>query len=167
VVLDAADELVAIDPQPADANGALRRWDAAWRARLDRLHRRPPVRAQCIAPRDCTAREVCELVAWMGGAASAVLSARAGMLRTSDLAAAMGDNVLVEMAWSLAVRRVVADEAARRRGARLSCEDLAPSEMVNSWSSDAVVVRLQEMRSQGDVSGLLAAARDGRSDAPP
>lgn len=168
-VLDAADDLARIEPQPADANGELRRWDRRWRASLDRLLRRPPVRAQCIAARECAAREACELVAWMGGAAADVLHARAGMLRDpNDWLGGGPREGIAEMAHALALRRLVADEAARRRRARLSCEDLPMREQYASeWRSsdaaepDASAGQIRRLRDAGEARLLLAFARGG------
>lgn len=168
-VLDAAEALARVEPQPGDANGELRGWDRRWRARLDQLVRRPPVRAQCIASHDCAAREVCELVAWMGGGAGEVLHARGGMLsEASDWLGGGPREGIAEMAYTLALRRLVADEAARRRGARLSCEDLPMrEEYASPWrSSDATepetsAGHLRRLREAGETRLLLAFARGG------
>lgn len=169
LVLDAADALTRVEPQPADANGQLRAWDRLWRARLDRLLRRPPVRAQCIAPRDCAEREVCELVAWMSGAAADVLHARGEMLRDpNDWLGGGPREGVAAMAHALALRRLVADDAARRRRARLSCEDLPMREEYASarrssdaTEPDASAVHLRRLREAGETRLLLAFAQGG------
>lgn len=104
-------ELLALDVQPADANGAVARWDRAWSVRVARAGR--ATRDACFtSSHDCGVLErdvlMCNLVGDISAARASVF--------TRDDDADPHDPI----AW----RRAIADEAARRRAARLSCEDM-------------------------------------------
>lgn len=104
--------LRALDVRPADANGAVAGWDRHWARRLARAER--ATSGACFeAPRtDCTRHERYVLLC---NTAGDIAGARASVFRDDA-----DDGLVDAFEW----RRAVADEAARRRAAGLSCEDL-------------------------------------------
>jgi hypothetical protein len=103
-------ELRALEVQPADANGAIAAWDRAWARRVARAERDTGGACFALAD-DCASVEVyvlgCNMVGDVAGARASIFNPEA-----------VDDHD--PFAW----RRAVADEAARRRAERLSCEDL-------------------------------------------
>jgi hypothetical protein len=105
--------LVHIHPQPGDANGAVRRWDASAR-NVAQFAYFPPVRSR----HDCDAPEVGALISSTG--------TDIGSLRDQlfDSGGADLDQQRRVLLAGLAARRIAADRAADRRAHGLSCEDL-------------------------------------------
>lgn len=164
VVVQAAEDLVEIDVRTADANGELRRWDRRWGGRLRRMARRSSSIRRCMNPRSCARREVCAIDS--AGAALEVRTTRASVLEEYAREQAVPSTIA-----SLASRRLVADEAARRRAERLSCEDLpAVAEVAgfaHGFSDPSVLTAVSgptefaELAQRGDHEALLALARGG------
>ena len=157
-VVEAATALAALEPQPADANGSLRAWDRRWRRRLRQFSVRSAHTRCAFAPDSCAEREECALAP--GLVAFQVISARDAML--GDL----HQHSVFVAAETLAARRLVADEAARRRRAGLSCEDLPSSlDIGDRRAVEALHAPsgFAELRDAQDVQALLALAHGGPS----
>ena len=154
-VVQAARALIEADVQAADANGAIRRWDRRWQRRLERVQRRRQRLRRC-EPRSCAVVEVCKLAA--SSAAMFVLGVRSRVLAAPD------EWSLGSVAKTLASNRMMADEAARRRRAGLSCEDIQDplSEYRDSAESTGIAGDhlLDEVR-VGDVEAYLSIAEGG------
>lgn len=107
-------DLVALQPQPGDADGAVRAWDRRWAARMAAAHRR----SSCprIGSHECGDVAVRELAC--NAAYYLVLSPRDGLLQGFD-------GEWAERAQeAAAARRAVAEEAMRREREGMSCEDV-------------------------------------------
>jgi hypothetical protein len=121
--------LEAVHPVPADANGEVRAWDRAWSRRLSGAS----MASRCLEvpigrERTCRDAEVSALVCNL--ALFDLEQARGAIFREPVPRAA--DHLDVHVA--------VADEAARRSAAALSCEDLPSAETVSRDASGAWVV---------------------------
>jgi hypothetical protein len=121
--------LEAVHPVPADANGEVRAWDRAWSRRLSGAS----MASRCLEvpigrERTCRDAEVSALVCNL--ALFDLEQARGAIFREPVPRAA--DHLDVHVA--------VADEAARRSAAALSCEDLPSAESVSRDASGAWVV---------------------------
>lgn len=144
VIVQAAGDLATVLAAGRNLRGGLQSWDRRWRSRLRSLGRVVlPAEAHGA---DCAAREVAALV---DGTASSVWNAR--MFLFSEEGAS-----LTPLARELAARRILADEAQRRRGLGSSCADLpdlaASEESLGPVSS-----------SLADARAFLQIARRGRS----
>lgn len=105
--------LVHIDPQPGDANGAVRRWDRNARNVAQFMYFPPTTsRHDCIAP---------EVEALISSTGPDIGGLRNQLL---DRGAADLDEPRRVLLAGLAARRLAADRAADRRARGLSCEDL-------------------------------------------
>jgi hypothetical protein len=113
-------ELRSLDVQPADANGAVAAWDRRWARPIARMERE--AMGACLdmladrlgAPADCRLRETIALFCHV--AYSVSMARRSIYDRIPE-----GDGDVPD---EFEARQAIADEAARRREARLSCEDL-------------------------------------------
>lgn len=112
VIVQAAGDLAAVLAAGRNLRGGLQSWDRRWRSRLRSLGR-------VVLPADASggACEPREVVALVDGTAQSVWNAR--MFLFSE-----GGASLVPLARELAARRIVADEAQRRRARGASCADL-------------------------------------------
>ena len=133
-VLTAAAELRELNVQPGDANGSVRRWDREWDRRLQRLRTGSHMHRECMNLRpSCDEKERCALAP--ASLAAATSLSRSNVFREPD-------QWSLNLTWqTLAARRLVADEAARRRGQGLSCEDIPGP---NSVLFDCVGCRVPE-----------------------
>lgn len=152
-VVEAASDLVVLEVEPGDANGAVRAWDRRWSDRLQGLRRRiGSLTAPCVRPdwiTDCRRREACVLLS--GNPAASVETARTGLYRDLE-----EDSARPHLAVYLAARRIVADMAATRAAADLACEDLPDS-------FDLDTLGLPDAY-EADAETMLRVARDGREE---
>lgn len=161
--------LVQIDPEPGDADGAVRRWDRLAR-NVEQFTYFPPTTSR----HDCVAPEVRALIGTTGQAI--------GELRRQLFDGANLEEHRRVLLARLAARRRAADRAADRRARGLSCEDL-PNEFVSSrpilaeteglwWSTNVAMfgeAALPELRSAGEreAATILPAVFDALAAATP
>jgi hypothetical protein len=113
-------ELRALDVRQADANGSVAAWDRAWARRVANAER--VAIDACLglladrlgAPADCSLRERTALLCNVG---FTVATARRSIFQAAPHEADDDHD-------EFAARRALADEAARRRVSRITCEDL-------------------------------------------
>lgn len=123
--------LEALHPQPADANGDVRGWDRVWERRLSTA---AGYRCASIpfADRTCHYAEISVLMCT--GASISLDHARTEIFR----------EPVPRAADTLDVYVAIADEAARRAAAGLSCEDLPDAANVTRDSSGEWVIHGSE-----------------------